>query len=267
LNAGDAAHALPLAEKAASASGTDPAAENVLGRALVGTGRTADAVRHLSAAWESDKVNPQFAFDYAQALLQAQEFGKAADVLEAASGANPRDVQLRLALGVARYGQRRFDDAIRAFLDTIQLDPRVAQPYLFLGRVLTQAGASLPEITTDYRRWLAAEPRRADAPFLLAKALLAANDNGPEPEALLRRSIQADPNRWESHYELGVLLFKKRDYQQAARELERSEQIDPKQAMTHYHLARVYDRLGQRDRAQAERELHKGLTTGERVAE
>ena len=50
------------------------------------------------------------------------------------------------------------------------------------------------------------------------------------------------------------------DYQGASAELVHSVELDPKQAMPHYHLARVYDRLGQPDRAKAEREIHQQLT-------
>jgi hypothetical protein len=38
--------------------------------------------------------------------------------------------------------------------------------------------------------------------------------------------------------------------------------LDEKQAMPHYHLARVYDRLGNAEGAKAERELHEKLTGG-----
>jgi Tfp pilus assembly protein PilF len=60
------------------------------------------------------------------------------------------------------------------------------------------------------------------------------------------------------------LLSNKHTYQEAATELERSIELDPKQPSPHYHLARVYDRLGQPDRAKAEREIHQRLTTAAR---
>jgi Flp pilus assembly protein TadD len=81
---------------------------------------------------------------------------------------------------------------------------------------------------------------------------------------LLERSISLDSKDWESHYELGLLLSNKHDYQGAARELKRSIDLNPKEAMPHYHLARVYDRLGQPEQAKAEREIHQRLTTNAR---
>jgi tetratricopeptide (TPR) repeat protein len=202
----------------------------------------------------------QTAFDYAQALLRQQDFTHAADVLSSAMQADPRNAQLTLAMGVARYGQRRFEDSVQAFLDVIHIDPAIEQPYIFLGRMLDQAGPHLGEITKLYETWASQNPQNAKAQLLLAKALLATDSHDQRAEGLLRRSIELNPQDWEPHYELGVLLASKHQYQQSAAELKRSIEMDPKQSMPHYHLARVYDRLDQPERAKAERQLHERLT-------
>jgi tetratricopeptide (TPR) repeat protein len=201
-----------------------------------------------------------FYFEYAQQLLRKEDFTHAAEILNTSLQTDPRNAQLVLALGVARYGQRRFDDAIVQFLQVIGIDATIEQPYVFLGRILDQAGPHLPEITKDYETWAVKNPTNAKAFLLWAKALLAADARDVKAEELLQRSIALDPSDWESHYELGVLLAGKRQYPQAAVELTRSIELDPKRAMTHYHLARVYDRLGEPDRAKAEREIHQRLT-------
>jgi len=213
--------------------------------------QTSPANRHLLA---------QTAFDYAQVLLRQQNFTPAADALSSAIQADPGNAQLTLALGVARYGQRRFEDSVVAFLKVIQIDPRIQQPYIFLGRMLDQVGPHLADITKDYQIWASRDPQNAKAQLLLAKALLAGDAHDERAEGLLRRSIALDANDWEAHYELGVLLANKHQYQQSAAELTRSIELDPKQPMPHYHLARVYDRLGQPERAKAEREVHERLT-------
>ncbi len=209
--------------------------------------------------WQGAKTDPQIASDFAQALLRSQNATRAAEVVSAALDAHPKDPQLTLALGVARYGQRRFEDAIVAFLKVIQIDPQIPQPYLFLGRILDQAGAHLPEITHADEGWAARDPRNAKAKLLLAKALLASDRHSARAEALLRESIAIYSNDWEAHYELGVLLADKHDYQASAAELTRSIELDRNQAMPHYHLARVYDRLGEPERAKSEREVHERL--------
>ncbi len=263
LNAGKAPEALAAAQQAV-AEHPGPSAENVLGRALLAAGQPAESEEHLALAWNGSPTDAHFAFDYCQSLLRKEDFSKATEVLSKALETNPDDPQLVLALGVARYGQRRFDDAIAAFLNVIRVDPQVAQPYLFLGKMLDQAGDRLAEITAAIQKWSASNPSNPQGPLLLAKARLAADAKDPTAEALLRKSIQWDPANWEAHYELGVLLEGKRAWPAAAAELQRSAELDPKQPMPHYHLARVYDRLGDGDKAKAERALHEQLTEGKK---
>jgi tetratricopeptide (TPR) repeat protein len=227
-------------------------------------GQKQEGEKHLQLAWEGAKTDERIAFDYTQALLQHQDFTQAADVIDSALSAHSQDPQLTLALGVVRYGQRRFDDAITAFLKVIELNPEVEQPYLFIGRMLEQAGEHLPEITKAYESWAAREPQNPKAQLLLAKALLTQDHRSDRAQALLQKSIALDGNDWEAHYQLGTALADRRDWKAAAAELNRSVELNPKQPLPHYHLARVYDRLGQGERAEAERKIHGELTANQK---
>jgi Flp pilus assembly protein TadD len=259
LEAGEAQRAVMVAQEAISKK-SSAAKEDLLGRALLGAGRKAEGEKYLSAAWEQSKTDPVISFDFAQVLLRSENFTRAAEVIDAALAAHPEDSQLTLALGVARYGQRRFDEALTAFLQVIKLDPAVQQPYTFIGRMLEQAGPHLAEIIKAYETWAAQYPGNAKAQLLLAKALLVQDHSSGRAESLLRRSIALDHTDWEARYELGALLENKHDYRGASIELMRSIELNPKEPMPHYHLARVYDRLGEPDRAEAERQLHQRLT-------
>ncbi len=258
LNASDAGDALPLAKKNAE-SNPSAASQDLLGRTLVANGKAAEGVNNLAEAYKADPVNGAIAFDYAHALLEKADFSPAADVLQPASQANPKDAQLMLALGVARYGQRRFEEAITAFLKTIAIDPSIPQPYVFLGRVLEQAGDHLQAITADYQAWYQKYPKRFEPAYLLAKAKLAGGDT-MDAEKLLRQSIQEKGDYWASYFELGKLLEGQRHYPESAAELERAVALAPKEAMPHYHLARVYERLGETDKAKQQRTIHAQLT-------
>ena len=260
LKAGEFKTGLELARKAQAQS---PSAlnEDLLAQALTANGQQAEADSHLRSAWEMDKNNGQIAFDRAQFLLKRGDFKSAAEITNEALAKHPDDPQMMLALGVARYGQRRFEEAIATFLNVIRIDSQAAQPYLFLGRMLDQAGAHLPEITRDYQAWLAQDGGNAKAQLLLAKALLAADSKSDKAEPLLRMSIKSDARDWESHYELGVLLANQHKYREAVDQLAASIGLAPNQPEPHYHLARVYDRLGEFDRAKVEREVHQKLTS------
>jgi tetratricopeptide (TPR) repeat protein len=162
-------------------------------------------------------------------------------------------------LGVALYGQRRFDQAIEAFLRVIELDPAIPQPYLFLSGLLDQAGPSIDRIIAADQAWVAREPQNGQAKLTLAKALMAKDRKSERARDLLQQAIASNQTAWEPHYQLGLWFENSRDYPAAAAELKRATELDPKQPLPHYHLARVYDRLGQTDDARRERELHQSL--------
>ncbi len=267
LQHGQLTEAQSILEEASRVDAENPYIWTSLAETYLRGGDFEKAENAASKAGHTGGANPVishalslFYFNDAQASLRKQDFTRAADVLTTGLAADPQNVQLILALGVARYGQRRFEEAIENFLRVIELDPSVEQPYVFLGKMLDQAGPKLGEITKDCEAWNAQQSENAHAPLVLAKALLMADPHNARAAELLKRSITLDANNWEAHYELGVLLANQHKYVDAAAELKKSIELNAKQAMPHYHLARVYDHLGNPEAAKTERAIHQQLT-------
>jgi Flp pilus assembly protein TadD len=251
------AKAAAAEERYAASSRSDAQAA---GRAAAWYLASGDSAHALLLAKRDAEKDPETAFQLAQLFLRAQDFAGASDLLQSALQAHKNDPQLLLALGVARYGQRRFTDAIELFLKVIDVDPSIDQPYTFLAKMLDQASPELPRIETATRAWQQKKPADATAELVLAKVLLAKSPSScGECQSLLEGSVRDDPNNWEAHFQLGLLLANKRDYEKAASELKRAAELNEKQPMPHYHLARMYDRLGKRDEAAAERKIHEHL--------
>ncbi len=205
-------------------------------------------------------------FEAAQPLLQQGKFSETIPILTSASKAIPASAQLQLALGVACYGLRRFDDAAAAFLKTIALAPEIPQPYLFLGKFLDQVPARLPEITKRFVAFERANPDNFSGYYLHAKAL---NAQSAEPETamiLLRKAAAMNDRDAEVHFELGSVLDHLRQFSEAAAEFEKAASLDPNDGATHYRLSRVYDRLGKPEAAEAERTKHAALEQAARGA-
>jgi len=257
---GQLARAAKFEEQYSTSPKADPQAALRTAELYQRAGEEANAERVLKTLWNKRGTEPLVAFSYAQLLLQKLNFTGAESAVSQALAANPKDPQLVLVMGVAHYGERRFPEAIDDFLQVIAINPAIPQPYEFIGKMLEQAGAKLPEITKVFAQRVKDAPNDALARLVLAKARLAADSKDPEAEQLLRQSVKLDASRWESHYELAVLLEANHAYPQAEEELLRCIALDAKQPMPHYHLARVYDRLGQHDKAQAERKLHEQLS-------
>jgi len=243
-----------------------PELHTVLGQSYQGKQDWAHAAEHLAAAVKLAPYDENARFLLIQMYLDRQDFTAVAAAIAGARKVFAHSPQIELAAGVCAYGLRRFPEAVDQFLKTIAIAPDVPQPYQFLAKMLDQAGDRLPEVVERFRQYHARHPDDAGACLLYAEALVAglAADGWP-PEAdeaiqLLEHARSLDGNRAETHYQLGRLLERKRDYAAAAAELERAVALDPRQPGAHFQLARVYERLGRKQDAARERDEHQKLT-------
>lgn len=237
-----------------------PELHELLAKALDADGQFDKSLEQYRQAAKLRPYDESYVFELGQAYLRRQKFAEALQVFQAAHQRFDKSAQIELATGVALYGLRRFPETIDAFLLTIQLDPEVEQSYLFLGRMLDQAEGKMPDVSAALATYVSVKPNSYISNFLYAKALLAQNAEPDQVEPLLRKSIALNNAYWESHFELGTVLEKRSDFNGAAAELEKSIQLNPKDAGAHYHLARVYDRLGKPELAARQRALHAALT-------
>lgn len=265
LTAGKPERAVALAESAIARTDSAPL-RNALGKAYEASGNTTKAAAELRKAIEMNRYEEAYYFDLAQVLLVHQDFEDATQILESSRRVFAKSPQLELALGVAYYGQRRFSDAVDSFLRVIAMAPDVEQPYVFLGRIIDQAGERLPEVEKRFASYAKASPKNAVSQFLYAKAISASAGDPAAVEALLRKSIALDSRNWEAHLELGIALEKRRAYDDAAKELLHSIELNPKSSTPHYRLARIYDRMGKKQEAETERARHAALVAEEEKA-
>lgn len=271
LQAGQPRPAIDLAGKAlAKEKRAD--LHNLLGKAYETDGQFDKSIVELQKAIQLAPREESYVFDLAHVLLLHQNFDVAIQLLESAKKVFDKSAQLELALGIANYGQRKFPEAVDSFLRTAELAPKVEQPYVFLARIISHAEGRLGEVTAKFARFAEANPRNYLGHFLHAKGLIAqigpsgSDDLSSQADGLLRRSIELNPNFWESHFELGVLLEGRKQFEPSATHLRQAIQLNPNAAAPHYRLARVYDRLGKAELAQKERDLHDKLTAEERAA-
>ncbi len=249
------------ANRAEALDANDPVTEHALAIFYSETGDVPAAAKWTEAALQhGDNADETFTFNLGQTLLRRGDFAGALGLFDAARQRLPGSAQIELAYGVSAYGERRFRDAIASFLRVIQIDPSVEQPYVFIGRILDQAGDLMPEVLSRYAAWEKADPNGYLPCFLHAKALIASSGDAAESEAELRRSIRLNDKFAESHLQLGIILIKRRAWEDAAAELSRSIALNPKDPVAHFQLARAYDRLGRHEEAEAERAEHERLT-------
>jgi len=254
------------ARKAAALAPEDPAVLRSLAiyysetnQLLKAAGAQAKYAAKAPADIEARDRAVELYFEAARPLLGQQKFGDAAEILKEGVGRLPASAQLELALGVACYGLRRFDEAADAFLRTIEIAPETEQPYTFLGRILDQIPSRLPQVAARFAQYESAHPSNAVACLLHAKALDAQSASPETALRLLEKSIAIDPGDASAHFEMGTVLDRLQRFADASAEFERAVALAPADAAAHYRLARDYDRIGKHQAAQAEREKHAQL--------
>ena len=263
--------AAALGETALEMAAT-PALNNLLGKAYTMAGETETGLHHLETAVENDAYDESLHYDLGYFHLRQQDFEAATRAFEEGRKYFDKSPALEIGLGIAAYGKRDFHEAVSRFLRAAELAPQLEQPHAFLGRLLQHAADRIDQVTERMRVFHSEHSKNHFGPFLYGQALLAKLGTRRDGEAmariedLLRESIEREDEFWEAHYELGVLLEKRRDFAQAEEHLRRAADLNPSASKPHFRLARVYQRLGKTREARQEREIHKIVVERERAA-
>jgi tetratricopeptide (TPR) repeat protein len=254
---GDSARVIDIARRALE-HGENAELRNLLGKAYAQSGQPEKAITELRSAIRLEPDNEGFRFDLGQFLLRTENFLTAVTVLEEAHRRLPQSPQIQLALGVAYYCSVRYDEAVGAFLKTIDLAPDVPQPYVFLGKILEHADPHLPEIARKCAFAERVSPSNPYAPLLHAEVLIAQLGPVEEPGKadaavrLLEKALALGNNSAEAYFVFGCLMDREGNYPRAVQLLEKSVQLKPDDAAARYRLGRLYVRLGKRAQADAE---------------
>jgi len=121
-------------------------AQNLLGRALSGRGRSAEAIEHFTDAVHLHPKNASLQYDLGRELIATGEFAKAESHLAVAAEQMPNDPVLGNAYGVALMNNGKPEEAARTFSRTIELQPGYSKPYFNLGKMQFAAGQNQPAI-------------------------------------------------------------------------------------------------------------------------
>ena len=139
------------------------------------------------------KPAARLAFEQAVALMQANDFGAASTILEAALEHSPNDPNLLRLLGVSFTRQGRHSEAERMLTQVIRLVPNFALAHQNLADALLQQG-KLDEAAEALRTAIRHNPA-SDAANRKLVEVLALTGRGGEADEAFQRSLQDDPDR------------------------------------------------------------------------
>jgi len=222
------------------------------------------AVNEFERAVREDPSERNY-FEWGSELLLHRAVLQAKEVFAAGVKAHPDSERMLTALGAALFAGALYDEAAQRLCAASDLDPSDADPYVFMGRIVVAVSSPMPCVVPRLQRFQERQPNNSLANYYYAMAIWKQNGQPVDKaavalvEALLERAVNLDSKCAVAWLQLGVLRYSRGDYQGAVDFFRHATAADPEMSEAHYRLAMAYDRVGLRDQAKAELELHEQI--------
>jgi len=204
-------------------------------------------------------------FDWGSELLVHQTSGPAIEVFSQGVTRYPNSARLALGLGLALDVHGRYDDAVKALLRGVDLNPSDARAYYFLSKAYDRAPSLVDDVVERFHRYAELRPADAQATLYYAVSLWKGRRSETSPayldqiESLLKRALALDPSSSEAHLQLGNLYSQRHQYAEAVPEYQQALKLSPNVPDAHFRLGQAYSRVGNKSLAEKEFQLHKQL--------
>jgi tetratricopeptide (TPR) repeat protein len=242
-----------LAEAKVSDSSEKAALLSLQGAVDFLEGKMAPAVVAFGEASRLAPLIERDSFTLAMALIKLGDDGQARGVLAGLAEKHPDSAIYLYWLGRLDYDQRRYQEAVEKLDRATKLDPQSARAWDSLGLAfdmqgrVEQARSALEKATRLNREEAHPSPWPPhDLGYLLLRV-----DQPEDAEAALRESLRYDPNLAQAHYHLGRVLEKEAHDKEAIDEYVRAVSLDATSPDACYSLAMLYRKLHRNTDAQA----------------
>jgi len=253
--------------ESAVARGNDPAPiYALLADVYEQSGHVENAIPAMRLAIQRDPQSEKYRFAYAVLLTNSNAPGAAVIRIEEALKTFPSSSRLWFALGFANFRLDKNDEAERALRKAIDLDPKFAPAFAYLGLIRARTGA-YGEATTLYESALRADSKLAVVHHLIADAMLKQNTDASIVEKHLRQAVTMDPTFTPARLSLGKLFMRAQRWPEAVVELEQVVKLDPGVTEAYYQLGLAYGRLKRTADAQTAMATFKRLSDAQKKRE
>jgi len=253
--------------EASVARGNDPApVYALLADVYEQSGHVENAIPAMRLAIQRDPQSEKYRFAYAVLLTNSNAPGAAVIRLEESLQTFPSSSRLWFALGFANFKLDKNEEAERALRKAVELDPKFAPAFAYLGLIRAKTGAYAEAITL-YENALRADSKLAVVHHLIADAMLKQNADARVVETHLRQAVTMDPTFTPARLSLGKLFMRAQRWAEAVVELEQVVKFDPSVPEAYYQLGLAYGRLKRTADAQTAMATFKRLSDAEKKRE
>jgi tetratricopeptide (TPR) repeat protein len=203
--------------------------------------------RQCAKALELNLQNADAHFYLGLALFGRKQHDEAIKHLAEAAKLKPTSSEIRTHLGSVYIAKGRLDEAIDHLHRALQMDPNNAEAYFNLGVATSLRGDKL-EAIRNWSRAVQLKPDDYEAHHNLARVL---EEQGDIERAIehYRRAVALQPDQALAHARLGVCLCTKGVLEEGVTHLSRAVALDPENTTVRYNLAVTLARLKRHDQA------------------
>lgn len=219
------------------------------------------AVHELERAVREDPSEQNY-FEWGSELLLHRAVWQAKDVFSAGVKAYPKSERMLTALGAALFAGALYDEAAQRLCEASDLNPADPEPYTFMGKIEMAAPNPLPCVEQKLARFVELRPTDPLANYFYAMTVWKQKGQSIDPPTLdhvrdlLTKAVTIDPKCSDAYLQLGVLQSTRRDYAKAIGFYTKAIEANPQMSEAHYRLGVAYDRVGEKEKAKREFQLH-----------
>ena len=217
-------------------------------------GNFKEAVQHYTNAANLDpsEIN---VFTLGTEFLRHWTFEPAIQEFDFGISRFPTSVKMRLALGIAYYGNRNYDKALPVFAHLLEDDPDNVLYAELVGRTCTVETEGADTRCDSLIQFAKLHPENAlISTFAAAHIIQGSKVSGQVALAhsLLASALKTDPKLSLAQYQLGMLMQTEEHWADSIPYLEAAIHLQPKYSEAHYRLGLAYVRVGRKNDAHAE---------------
>jgi tetratricopeptide (TPR) repeat protein len=213
-------------------------------------GNLEEALDWLGQAHEKGSTRTDVTQALAEALIQAQQFDRARDLLTAAQAQTPRDPLILQAVGDLHSSLHQDQQALQAYQQCLQIDPHRVETHLALARLFGRLNRTSEE-KAEYETVLETDPQNPSAHAGLGHLALQSRSLDLADNEL-RAALSHSPNDLQSNEDLALVRMRQGKYDQARGLYTKLVTLSPNNPGYHFELGQALLKLGRKEEAQRE---------------
>ena len=204
-------------------------------------------------------------FDWGSEMLLHRTYEAAIPIFQEAARRYPKSPRILIGLGLSLYSRGKYDEAVKALLGAIDINPNDPRAYLFLSKAYNSSPLQADDVVQAFKRYAEFQGSNALAQYYYAVSLWKGKRtedtslDQQSVESLLLKAVTLDDSLAEAHVQLGNLYADQHKYEKSIPQYVRALELDSNLADAHYRLGTDYVHLGQKENAQKEFAVYQKL--------